>query len=265
MLTSQKYVTDIATLRDYGGEKLKLSVISCQLNPAFENEKKYSAKNSVNEEKLDNNIVRARQKILEYCYCNDFNIFFTGTLNPDKWDRHDLVKFQSVFSRFIRHQRKKYGIQIDYVLIPEQHEDGAWHLHGFFQIQNLENISMVRQFSLKEKLPKYIRDKIKAGFTIYDWPEYSKKFGFCDLEYIQNREARANYVTKYVTKALAETTIEVGGHLYYPSRGLKTAEVIAKGQLQEGLSDFDFANQYCKIAWRDNIDLQKNNLLKKFR
>ncbi len=259
---SQKFINDVATLRDYGGERLKLSLIKTQLNPDFEFDKKHSAKGTVNDEKLDNNIIRARQKILEYCYCNDFTFFITITLDKTKYDRYDLNKFQTDLTRFCRNQRKKYNCDIQYLLVPERHEDGAWHMHGF--LMGLPLVAL-REFTLTDKkLPTYIRKKLKAGFYIYEWTDYSKKFGFCDLEYIQSRERSAVYVTKYITKALLETSLKVNSHLYYRSRGLKSAEILARGTLHEPISDFDFENQFCKIAWRDNIDLSKNYLLKKF-
>ena len=43
----------------------------------------------------------------------------------------------------------------------------------------------LRLFSLSEKLPKYIRDKRKEGFLVYDWEEYRKRFGFVDIEPIE--------------------------------------------------------------------------------
>ena len=52
MIDSQKYMYDVATLRDYGGEKLKISVMSTMLNPGFDVDKNYNPKCTVNDEKL---------------------------------------------------------------------------------------------------------------------------------------------------------------------------------------------------------------------
>lgn len=256
-MSSQKYLYDIATLKDYGGEKIKLTLISKQLNSGYEVIKNYNAKNTINDEKLDNNISRARQKIFEYVMCNDFTFFTTFTLNSKKYDRYNLDSFRLDISQFVRNQRKKYKCDIQYLFVPEQHKDGAWHIHGF--IEGLP-LSALKEFSLNDKkLPKYIRKKLKQGFTLYNWLDYSEKFGFNDLEYVQNREAAAKYVTKYITKVLADTVLSTGSHLYYNSTGLDKAVIIAKGKLLSEVN-FDYNNSFVKILWRDNISLSRNYL-----
>lgn len=85
--------------------------------------------------KLDSNFSRARAMVLQYALCNSWQYFFTGTLDPDKWQRHDLDTFMTDFSQKIRDWRKEYGFKLDVLLVPEHHEDGAWHVHGL--INNL--------------------------------------------------------------------------------------------------------------------------------
>ena len=74
-------------------------------------------------------------------------------------------------------------------------------MHGF-----LKGIppDYLRLFSLEEKLPQYLRKKLKQGMHIYDWPAYRQKFGFCDIEPVRNLQAASAYVTKYITKVSAQ-------------------------------------------------------------
>lgn len=171
------------------------------------------------------NIRRAQRMIEGYALCNPWTWFGTFTLNPKYHDRADLDGFRRDFMQFIRDQRKKYG-DIEALLVPELHKakDG-WHMHGL--LQGLPEEAL-RPFCLAEKLPKYIRDKLKAGETLWDWPCYRKAFGWVDIERIRSRDAAARYITKYITKA-GDATAEAlasGKHLYYITRGLQAPELI---------------------------------------
>lgn len=212
-----------------------------------------SKKNTVNENKLDNNISRARSKIFEYALCNEWQWFSTFTLDKNKYDRNDLERFKSDFSQFIRNYNKKNGTSVKYLVIPETHKDGAWHMHGFLLGLPLEQL---RAFTEKEKLPKYILQKLKDGFPVYDWTDYRKKFGFTDIEPIRDHEACAKYVTKYISKSLAEDIQELGAHLYYCSKGLKSAEEIKRGLLKCEFSSPDYENDYVKVKWYKEIEIE---------
>lgn len=175
------------------------------------------------DEKLKSNIRRAARMIEGYALCNPWSWFGTFTLNPAYRDRADLDRFRSDFMQFIRDCRKKYG-DIEALLVPELHKSkDGWHMHGLLQGVPVEAL---RAFTLKEKLPKYIRDKIKKGEPVFDWPAYRKSFGWVDMEPIRCRDAAARYITKYITKAGDSTAqaLELGKHLYYVTRGLQQPE-----------------------------------------
>lgn len=203
-------------------------------------------KGSVNDKKLECNISRARAKIFEYALCNEWEWFSTFTLNAKKYDRYDLENFRSDFSQFVRNYNKKNGTNIKYLVIPETHKDGAWHMHGFLMGLPEEHL---RLFEFKEKLPVYIRDKLNQGQAVYDWLAYRDKFGYTDIEPIRNQEACSKYVTKYVSKSLAQDIQEVGAHLYYCSKGLRTAQEIKRGLLNSEFNSPDYENDYVKVKW----------------
>lgn len=175
------------------------------------------------EEKIRANIRRAARMIEGYALCNDWDWFGTFTLNPAYRDRTDLDGFRKGFMQLLRNSRRKYG-KIQALLVPEPHRalDG-WHMHGL--LQGIPSTAL-RAFTLREKLPKYIRDKIAEGQALYDWPEYRAAFGWVDMEPVRDRDAAARYITKYITKAGGSTAqlLELGKHLYYVTRGLRQPE-----------------------------------------
>lgn len=210
----------------------------------------------VNSEKLDNNIIRARNKIFEYAYCNQWDFFFTATLNPKKYDRTDLEKFRKDFSQWIRDESKKYGVEIKYLMIPELHSDGeSWHMHGF--IKGLPVVHL-KQFKVGDRMGKSLAQKVIQGEVLYNWEDYQKKFGFCDLEPIKNPEAVSKYVTKYVTKSLVNSVKELNAHLYYASKGLRTSEDIIKGTVRSDITAVPvstYESEYSVVSWYAYEDL----------
>lgn len=175
------------------------------------------------DEKRRENIRRAARSIEGYALCNDWQWFGTFTLNPACRDRSDLDGFRSDFMRFIRNLRRK-SPDVQALLVPELHRNrDGWHMHGLLSGLSVE---MLRPFTLREKLPKYIRGKLKEGQPVYDWPEYRRLFGWVDMEPVRSRDAAARYITKYITKGEDDTAkaLDLGKHLYYVTRGLKQPE-----------------------------------------
>lgn len=177
-----------------------------------------------------NNLSRARNKIFEYCICNNFEYFVTLTIDEKKYDRFDLNKYYKDFSHFIRNYRQYYNLDIQYLFVPEQHKNGAWHMHGVIK-------------GIPEK-----HFKINSnGFL--DWEAYKNRFGYISLDKIKNNEACSVYMTKYITKDFFKSTkINKYNKLYYCSRGLKTAETVFRGNIDfDLLPEPSFENQYVKI------------------
>ena len=197
------------------------------------------------EQKLENSISRARQKIYEYAYCNDWDYFFTGTLDQKKYNRQDLPKFHKDLCRWFYDYRRKTGQKISFLLIPEPHKDGAWHMHGL-----LSGIPSDRTEEFKKGTALY---RNKDGYV--NWPDYAKKFGFVSLGAVRSAEAVSSYITKYITKSIAALSKQLGAHLYYCSRGLATAQVIKKRDiLLSGDFSFDYENDFCGCRWYDDLE-----------
>ena len=167
-----------------------------------------------NDTKLDSNFSRARSMVLQYALCNPWEYFFTGTLDRAKLDRYDLDSYAGTLMQFIRDKRKKYSAKFQVLLVPEHHQDGAWHIHGL--VHGLPD-SVLCPFA-----PPAPKKLIKGGF--FNWPDYMQKFGFCSLAPIRDPIATAFYISKYVSKELARRGGDLGKHLYFHSRPLRKAE-----------------------------------------
>lgn len=232
-------------------------------NPGFEDDKKQSVKGSINDEKLLDNIMRAKSKVLEYAFCNPWDYFATFTIDGKKWDRYNLENYHKALGQFIRNYNRKYGLHIKYLTIPEQHQDGAWHEHGFIMGLPAEHLRLFKQ---SDNIPQKLKNSLKKGVKVYEWVAYRDNFGWCDFEPINSQEACGRYVTKYISKDLARSITELNAHLYYCSKGLAKATEIKRGHLCASsplaTSDdlFTWESDFCRVGWFDYSDELLKNL-----
>lgn len=197
--------------------------------------------------RFSQSISRSKARIFELAMCNEFRFFCTFTQDKTKRDRFDLFEFRKDFSQFIRNQNRfrAENEKIKYLLIPEQHKDGAWHMHGLLQGLTKNDL---KEFTLKDNIPKRIKDQIRKGERVYDWLKYRNSFGFFTCTEIKDTGACARYITKYVSKDLQRTVHESGEHLFFTSKGLKGREVILKNCHEQcPVSEWDFENDYVKV------------------
>lgn len=164
-------------------------------------------------------------------------------------DRFDLKTFRKDLAQLIRNinRSRPENQKIKYLLIPEKHKDGAWHMHGLMMNLTGEDL---RAFTLEERLPQRIRSQIEKGVAVYDFKRYRQAFGFFTCTEIANHTAVSKYVTKYISKDLSAKTRESGEHLFFASQGLKGKETILKRCFDKCPVDkWDFENEYVKIAY----------------
>ena len=193
-----------------------------------------------NDNKLANNFSRARSMVLQYALCNPWDYFFTGTLDEKKYDRYNVDKFMNDLSQFVRDKRKKYDAKFQVLLIPEHHQNKAWHVHGL--IYGLPP-DVLRPFR-----PPEPQKLIDGGFL--NWEDYQHKFGFCSLGRIRDPVATAYYVTKYISKDLSSRAGDLGKHLYFHSRPLRKAEPVSDVYAYEPQLDAYCTHDYdfCKTG-----------------
>lgn len=198
-----------------------------------------------NDEKLPTNIRRAKSKVFELALCNDFTHFCTLTFSPEKVaDRYDFDSCMKSFTKWLQNYNYRHaGAAVRYLLIPEEHKDGACHLHGLLSGVPAADL---RLFQSDECLPTHILNELSKGHEVYQWKPYDKKFGYCTLSPIRSTEAVSKYITKYITKELGNSIKELNAHMYYHSQGLQQKELVYSAA-DCILSDPDYDGEYCKI------------------
>ncbi len=231
---------DVSTVKKYGN-KYKLTYHNQKRQKGFEIDTNLN-RGEINSEKLDCSISRTKAKIVEYGLCNNWDYFVTLTLSEGKYDRYNLKGYIKDLGKFLNNynNRQLHDLpNIRYLFIPEQHKDGAWHIHGL--ISNLPESHLCLNSN---------------GYM--DWKPYSDKFGYMSLSKIKSNEGVSRYITKYIRKDLSVRDKELNAKLYYCSKGLKTAELLKEGYCSIQDFIFDYQNEHVKIKWFDDMETALN-------
>lgn len=250
---------DYWSLYDYGDVikvvyiKSAPSLPTPEREPFFPDERKvkkptFQKFEKPDDERFKNSVSRSKARIFELAMCNEFTHFCTFTQDESMRDRFDLKTFRKDFAQLVRNinRNRPEGGKIKYLLIPEQHKNGAWHMHGLLMGLTPEDL---RPFNLSEKLPYRIREQIENGETVYDWSRYRRAFGYFTCTEIKNHTACSKYITKYISKDLQKTVREGGEHLFFASQGLNGRETIVKNCFDScPISQWDYENDFVKVV-----------------
>lgn len=202
--------------------------------------------------KFSQSLSRSRKIVLEKALCNKWDWFVTLTLDPSKVNRYDIDSFYKSFCDFCNNEKKRYG-KFQYLIVPEQHKDGAWHFHGL--LAGDLRISSFRDLSAAGgTYPRYLTDH-----DFYRWDPYHKRFGFCSLGSLRHPVASAFYVSKYVTKDDSSMVNQVNRRLFWASQGLNNAQKLCDIYEPDSfLDDLCVSNyEFCKVGFSkvaDNVN-----------
>lgn len=173
---------------------------------------------------------RAAANLKDIALCNDFKYFVTLTLDGGKIDRYDLSAVVTKLNSWLDNRVRRKGLK--YVLVPEEHKDGAFHFHGFFN----DALSVVDSGTLsvpgckRPRKPRSARERerlltngAKVVYNLYDWD-----FGFSTaIELYGEREAAISYTTKYITKAERK----LGGRWFFSGGQLEKPKITVTDDL----------------------------------
>lgn len=87
-----------------------------------------------------------------------------------------------------------HGLSVKYLLVPDLHADGAFHLHGL--LSGLPD-SCVDWWTLESAPTARIRARIKSGVPCGTWRHYAARFGFCRLEPLKSAGAAGHYLSSH--------------------------------------------------------------------
>lgn len=181
-----------------------------------------SAKNSLN---------RTKQNIYKFSRQADWEYFITLTFDGSKVNRNDFDECMGKANNWFNNQKKRKAPDLKYLFVPEQHKDGAWHIHGVIADVGEMSFTDSGRVAIGEKA--YRRSDVNSEFaTIYNLSGW--RFGFSTATKVRDNYKVASYITKYITKDLCESAF--GKKRYYRSRNIP--EPIEKGFIVEP-QDFD--------------------------
>jgi hypothetical protein len=170
---------------------------------------------SLNREKsIIQSMARAKEKIYGYIMANEWKYWATQTFDPKKIDRYNLDEIIKKYNQKLYNLKKRSYPELKWLVVPEQHKDGAWHLHMFVS-------GIPKGRVVYSGYDYYNKDK-NYSRPIYNWVD-TVDFGYNDYLFIGDLEPlerlkMANYVTKYITKDLA--TCRFNKKKYWTSKGL---------------------------------------------
>lgn len=143
---------------------------------------------------------RSMQSIYEIARSNNFDYFATFTFSQSY--RYDYDTCKKKFLKWLKNFKARKCYDIEWLCVPEQHKDGAWHFHAMFQ----------------GDLSAHLVAGVHAGRYIIS----AYRLGINEIEPIRNSNRCASYITKYITKDLALSL--KNRRRYFYSAGLKKPE-----------------------------------------
>lgn len=147
---------------------------------------------------------RTKQKIYEYARCTKWEKFITLTFNQEKVDRYNFDECSRVARRWLNNQRRN-APDLQYLLVPELHKDGAIHFHGL----------LARTGTMKfTDSGKRTKDK-QVIYNMGAW-----KYGFTTAIDVYNTHGVSKYIGKYITKELCG--LAKGKQRYFVSSNMDT-------------------------------------------
>lgn len=156
--------------------------------------------------KLDNlsrSFRRTRSALYMYARQCVWEYFITLTYSPDKIEnRYDFSLCMKKVHYWIDNCRRRKANELLFLLVPEQHKDGAWHVHGL--LCNTTGLT----FTDSGK-----RYDGKIVYNLDDW-----KLGFSTATKVTDTYKVSNYITKYITKDLC--AIIPGKQRYFVSKSI---------------------------------------------
>lgn len=193
----------------------------------------------LNQGRAINNISRSRSRVRELALCNSWEWFFTLTVAPEKGIRYNLSDVQRKASDTFANFNKKYNSKAKYLLVPEQHKDGAWHIHGLL-------------FGVPDKAI----EQSPASKKYLHIPYLASSIGFNSIDKIKDNIRCAYYITKYISKDMTGDNIGKYKRLFWASRGLQSKELFLAGEMLKEQT-FDYENDFVKIKEFDEEQLSE--------
>lgn len=145
---------------------------------------------------------RTKKKLYDYVRANHWEWFVTMTFDKEKVNRYDYEEVTKKLSNWLSNMKKQCPI-MKYVIIPEQHKDGAFHFHGLFaNVDDLDFVDSGKKDA--QERPIYNIGRYKLGWTT------ATKIGHVGKA--------SSYLMKYITKEMC--SVVKGKKRYWVSKNV---------------------------------------------
>lgn len=161
------------------------------------------------ERSVANSMKRTKNKIVDYSRTNVWEWFLTLTFG-DEEVRMNYDNCTKELKKWLNNVQHMCDFQMKYIIVPEMHQKGGFHFHAL--VSNAYGMKFVES--------GHYADKAKTEM-IYNIDNYG--LGFTTATLVKDTERASNYITKYITKEMAQVT--KGKKRYWNSKNLDIPEV----------------------------------------
>lgn len=159
-------------------------------------------------ESLRISMSRTKKMIYYLARSNVWEWFVTLTLAPDKVDRYDYRELVKKVRKWFDNLRQRRAPEMYYLIVPEQHKDGAWHFHGL--------LGGCRGLTFTDS-----GKRDASGHVIYHMDNW--KYGFSTATEVSDTERVSSYICKYITKEMCASVS--GRQRYWVSHNVNRAKM----------------------------------------
>ena len=200
---------------------------------------------------------RAKDSIFDYILNNEFEYFFTGTINPELLDSKDSKEVFKPVKMWLENCVKRYGLS--YILVAERHKSGAIHFHGLLKCKKPlkmvdSGTKLYHGFNKPVSNEKAEKLGLSGGRTVYNLTNW--RFGWSTaIKLTGDRMNTAFYVTKYITKDCKK----IFGRFFWHSRDLKKPQIIYKNVDFDEFEALDYGGFKYRLDRSDNVESNVDN------
>ena len=174
--------------------------------------------NQTTEGKRQINLHNKKISLIGYGLCNQWQYFFTGTVDPKKYTASDFDTVSKLISSAFRDMRRRDS-SVKYCFIMEKHKNGNFHAHGFCNLPD----QFVLPYSQYKQDDGYIVKPSKSKFLQFSIKQSIYKLGLNVISPIQDPKSVADYCAKYIIKDIASG--DSFSKSIFKSHGLKSFEI----------------------------------------
>lgn len=211
-------------------------------------------------EPRSDSVKRAKDTIFDYILNNEWEYFFTFTIDPKLLDSSDYKEVCKKVNKWFQNMTNRYNL--NYIAVPELHKSGAVHFHALGKGDNLCLTDSGTK--LYKGVARPVRDDtarkkhldITQGRIVYNLKNW--RFGFSSVMPLEGDILNtAFYVTKYITKDVKK----IFGRFFWHNRGLEKPKIVLSNVDFESVDSFEFNGFKYEFIGVDEDETKRNTAI----